>query len=83
MSTTYKCKLCGHEWETRSSKRPSRCPGCDELSWDIGHLPPLGDVLQEVTIDIQVQELRWLIATLEARVAELLAKKGKPGDTQS
>ena len=40
--------------------------------------PPLGQALNDAAIDIQVAELRRVIATLEARIAELLAAKGKP-----
>ena len=29
-----KCKLCGHEWISRTEKKPKACPACKRYDWE-------------------------------------------------
>ncbi len=60
-----------------ATSSPARCPRCHELDWRAGKLPDIGQALNDAMIEIQVRELREVVSMVEARIAELLARKGK------
>ena len=34
------CLRCGHEWNTRTERKPVQCPRCKSPAWDRNRLPP-------------------------------------------
>ena len=33
------CLRCGHEWNTRTERKPVQCPRCKSPAWDRNRLP--------------------------------------------